>query len=93
MLFSFILSVFMSAILNMGRAPFVTLPMVRSLSTAISMVRPLLEQVEWIVYSRSWSLSLPCTKGVAKASTAQAALNLSPLEHLISCPVSSREMG
>lgn len=93
MLFSFIVSVFMSAMLYMGLAPSVTRPMVRSLSMPISIGRPLLEHFEWIVYSRFWSCSLPCTKGVAKASIAHAALKRSPVEHLISCPVSSREMG
>ena len=52
MLFSFIVSEFISAMLYMGLAPSVTRPMLRSLSTPISMGRPLLEHVEWIVYSR-----------------------------------------
>ena len=54
MLLSFILSVFIKAILYMGAAPTVMLLMFRSLSMPISRGLPLLAHLEWMVYSRFW---------------------------------------
>ena len=52
MLFSFILSVSINAMLNIGAAPSVMLLMFRSLSIPISRGLPLLAHLELIVYSR-----------------------------------------
>ena len=50
----------------------------RSLSSSKTMGRPLIEHSVSIEQLRSFSNSRPCTKGVARASAAQAAENASP---------------
>lgn len=93
MLFSFILSVFIKAMLYMGSAPSVMAVIFISLSISIWISLPLLAHFVSIVKVRSLFFKLPYTKGVAKASIAQAALKLSPVLTVILWPVLSRESG
>ena len=78
---------------NIGSDPSVIFVIFSSLSSAISICLPLLAHSAWIVKDNSFFCSLPYTKGVAKASAAQAAKNCSPEEAVILKPVFSSERG
>ena len=78
---------------NIGSEPSVTFVIFSSLSSAIAICLPLLAHSVWIVNDNSFFCNLPYTKGVAKASTPQAAKNCSPEEAVILKPVFSREKG
>jgi len=76
-----------------GLDPLVTLVIFSLLSSAIFICLPLLAHAASIVNDISSFFNLPYTKGVAKASTPQAALNCSPEDAVILKPVFSREKG
>ena len=78
---------------NIGSDPEVTWVIFSSLSIAISIFLPLLAHSDWIAKDNCFFCNLPYTKGVAKASTPQAAKNCSPVEAVILNPVSSSESG
>ena len=77
----------------MGFAPSIIPVIFSSLSSSIFIALPLLAHVVSIVKVWTLFLNFPCTKGVAKASTAQAAKNRSPVLSVIRCPVSSSDRG
>jgi len=67
-----------SGIETTGLAPSVRSVTARSLSTTISRGRPVWAHLVVKVALRGWFRSRPCTKGVAIASAAQAAVIRSP---------------
>ena len=93
MLGSFVFARGVIGMQNMGSAPSVTCVMLSSLSSAISIFLELLAHSASIVKDNSFFCNLPYTKGVAKASTPQAAQNCSPEEAVILKPVFSSERG
>ena len=78
---------------NIGSDPSGTCVIFSSLSRSIFICLPLLAHSASIVKDNSFFCNLPYTKGVAKASTPQAAQNFSPVEAVILKPVFSREWG
>jgi hypothetical protein len=78
---------------NIGSDPSGTWVIFSSLSSVIFICLELLAHSASIVKDNSFSCNLPYTKGVAKASTPQAAENCSPEDAVILKPVFSRERG
>lgn len=76
-----------------GRQPFCSTVQLRSLSMVRVMGRAERAQAVSMVTLKASSLSLPCTKGVAKASAAHAANSRSPVLKVIRCGVLSTVTG
>lgn len=93
MLGSFVLAVSINVMQYKGSEPSSTLIIFRSPSSSIFMGFSLLAHFELIVKNNFSFRNLPYTKGVAIASTAQAAKNCSPVLAVILWPVSSIARG